>query len=144
MPAVPQMTYDPTADAVAIVLAPSVKGARVTRAAPAALRADFVGDQLVGLELLGASALLPTAALAALRPPIEELTMAEAVRESHRQPRTLRSAIAAGKLEATKRGRDWFIPRHALWNYLESLSLAGRPPANPRPRRERTARARKK
>lgn len=137
-----RFTYDASADAVAIQFGPAPKGVRpLTRSLSPQIRADFHGETLLAFEILDASTVLPAAALETMRAPVELLTLQEASRESKREPRTLRSAIAAGRIVgAVKRGRDWIVPKHALWNYLESLAPAGRPTNNKRaPLRKRRA-----
>lgn len=135
----PTMTYDAAVDAVAIQFAPAPRETYPqTKQLTPQIRADFAGTVLFAFEILGASRLLPAEALRAMDTAVAELTLREAAKEAKREPTTLRSAIHAGKLAATKRGRDWFIARGALWTYLEALSPAGRPPRNTRaPHRKR-------
>jgi hypothetical protein len=137
----PMISYDAPADAVAIRFASAPKGkAPTTRELAPNIRADFLGARLLGLEILEASSMLSTEALAGLTPPVELLTIREAAKASKREPTTLRSAIAAKRLLATKKGRDWQIARHDLLTYLEGLAPAGRPTNNERaPMRERRA-----
>lgn len=139
----PMLSYDAAADAVAIQFASAPKGkAPTTRELAPHIRADFLGTQLLGLEILEASTMLSAEALKGLTPPVELLTITEAAKESKRAPTTIRSAIAAGRLTATKKGRDWVVARHDLWNYLEDLAPAGRPTNNKRaPLRKRRAQA---
>lgn len=141
----PTITYDAIADAVAVRFAHAPQGAqpitRVLDPAHPQIRGDFLGSQLLGLEILGASALLSREALAGLAHAGTWLTLEEAARQAKRQPRTLRAAIAAGKMpRAEKRGRDWLVPEAELWSYLEALGPAGRPPKSRNaPRRKRVA-----
>lgn len=129
----PTLSYDAAADAVAIQFAAAPKGqAPITRELAPHIRADYLGAQLLGLEILEASAMLSAEALAGLTPPVELLTIREAAKASKREPTTLRSAIAAKRLIATKKGRDWQIARHDLLSYLDGLAPAGRPTKNRR------------
>ena len=126
------MHYDATADALAITFGGSARGRPITRQIAPGIHADYVGTQLVAIEILDASTRMNPKVLAKVAPATEWLTIAEAVAESRRQPTTLRNAIAAGKLEAKKHGRDWMVARTALWNYLEALGPAGRKPTDRR------------
>lgn len=141
----PAITYDPDADAVAIDLAPTPKGAlRVTRALLAErpdLRADFVGEQLMGFEILGASAFFAPEVLARFGPAAIEHTLAEAAALAKLNPTTLRVLVNQGKLPARKKGRDWLVKESDLWNYVESRSPAGRPAADPKARKVRRPKA---
>lgn len=129
-PPAPRMTYDPAVDAAAIVFVAKPDGTPITRELAPHVRADYVGDQLVAFEILDASAIIPLQVLQAMGPAGDMLTLEEAAQETGRQAQTIRKAIAAGKIDgAEKKGRDWRVPRHALANYLEELSPAGRPPA---------------
>jgi hypothetical protein len=134
------MTYSPTADAFALSFNPAPRGKRLTRELLPGFRVDFVGDVVVGIEILDASALLPAAALATIgTPPVVMLSLAEAGREFKRHPRTLRHAAERGKIDgAVKDGRDWRVPRLGVLNYIANLPPAGRPPKNRRaPNRRR-------
>lgn len=140
MKSYPSVTYDATVDAVAVTLAPAPKGSRpVTRELAPGIRADFAGAQLLGLEILDASAMWSARVLATFVPPVTWLTMDEAMAKSKRERSTLKAAIATGRMPgARKVGRDWLIPEHELWNYLESLAPQGRPPKHRRaPARKR-------
>jgi hypothetical protein len=73
--------------------------------------------------------------LGALATTDEWLTLAEAGREAGLSPETLKKQLHAGRLAGAKRGRDWQVTRHALWNYLEQRDTRGRPPASAKGRR---------
>lgn len=45
------------------------------------------------------------------------MTLREAAAILGITPDTLRQAIAAGRLKATKRGRDWFVDRREVERY---------------------------
>ncbi len=135
------MTYSSEADALAIKLAPGAISARMVRLAPG-VNADFDGaGRLIGVEVLRAGERYDRAALEHLAAPTEFLTLAEAAKESGLSPATLRVQLHKGRLTGAKRGRDWVIATHELWNYLEGRQPRGRPPATRKGRqiRKRTA-----
>ena len=137
-------TYDREADALSIELVPDATSARMVRIAP-----DCNGDldrrgRLVSIEILQASAYYPKAQLERLERTSDELTLLEAAAESELAVTTLKNQIRAGKLRGVKRGRDWFVERAELFNYLENRSAAGRPAnAGQQRRSQREARTRK-
>jgi uncharacterized protein YuzE len=134
---VPQLTYDPEADALAIDLVASPVGRVLTRRLTADHHLDFDSrGRLVGIEVLHASRHYPRTTLERLPNGVEWLTLEEAARESGLAASTLRNQINAQRLPAVKRGRDWLVAGHELWNYMESRSPRGR-----RSPRERGARA---
>jgi excisionase family DNA binding protein len=68
-------------------------------------------------------------ALAEALPPfasVEQVAAAGGVHEA-----TVRRAIAAGKLEATRWGEQWRVPRGAVRDWIESLNGAGGAGATP-------------
>lgn len=132
--------YSPEADALSVELVGEARGARTIRHGPD-IRLDFDGRGcLVALEVLNASRHYPAAALRALAAPVDYLTLAQAAKEGGLSPATLRVQIHHGRLPAVKRGRDWVVARHELWNYLENRAPSGRPPARPRRRQAPAAR----
>jgi len=50
------------------------------------------------------------------------MTLADAARVLGVTPATLRQQIAAGKLRATKRGRDWWVTPRAVDDYRANHS----------------------
>ena len=54
------------------------------------------------------------------------------VSERGLDPATLRQHIHRGALKAGKRGYDWLVARHELYNYLERREARGRRPAKRR------------
>ncbi len=134
-----RITYDPEADALTIHLAKG-RGRVGTKELDADHNADYDSrGRLVALEVLNASRHYKRAALERLPNPVEWLTLAEAAAESGLQADTLRSLINKGRLPAVKRGRDWLVAMHVLWNYLEGREPRGRPGGAPRkPRRSQT------
>lgn len=136
-----RMTYSLTADALAIRLGKG-KGPISTVELGGGVNVDYDGDERpVAIEILGASRYYPRAELEQLAQPVHLLTLAEAAAESKLAASTLKNQILAGRLPATKRGRDWVVARHDLWNYLESRAPQGRPGrsarAKPAARRKR-------
>lgn len=135
------MTYSIGADALAIEFDPDGEGARSQEVAPG-LVLDFTAEgKLLALELLNASRHVPRATLERLPTPARYLTLVEAAEESGLSPVTLRRQIAAGRLSAVKRGRDWLVDETALVNYLESRDARGRPSAQRAARTRRSRRA---
>jgi hypothetical protein len=138
------MKYDAAADALAISFHPRPKGTPTTReleVRPGELiHADFIGEQLVGFEILDATRLIPAAALKTISAAGELLSVKDAAAISKRAPRTLRIAAERGRIPgAVKEGRDWLIPASGLWAYIDDLSPRGRPPASKRaPNRRRS------
>jgi len=122
-----RMTYSAEADALAVDLASGAKGVGTRELGPG-IYADFdAKGRLVGIEVLDASLHYPRAELEALANPVEYLTLAEAAKESKLSPVTLKAQIRNGRLPAIKRGRDWLVAGHDLWNYLETRAPQGRP-----------------
>ncbi len=125
-----RFTYDPNADALAVELGNGVKSAKMVKLAPD-VNVDFdKRGRLVTVEVLNASLYYSQAELADLETPVVWLSVAEAVKESGLAANTLREQIRKGKLEATKRGRDWVIALSNLWNYLDHRDPRGRPSPN--------------
>jgi len=138
-----RMTYDPGVDALLVKFDSTTRVARDRAISPYVSLEFDARDRLLGIEILEASAFYPAAELRALESPVEWLTLAEAGREAGLSPETLKKQLQAGRLEGQKRGRDWLVAGHALWNYLEERDARGRPPASARGRRIRAARRRK-
>lgn len=132
-----RITYDPSADAMAVDLAPTSRSARTQHLSDDVLVDFDARGRLTSIEILNASAYYDSAALKALDSPAEYLTIAEAATESRLAPDTLRKQVASGRLAARKHGRDWLIAGHDLWNYLESREARGRPPSDPTARRRK-------
>jgi excisionase family DNA binding protein len=64
-----------------------------------------------------------------------EMTLAEAAERSGLASGTLRVLIHRRRIDARKRGRDWFITLSALRVYLSSRDRRGRRARDPRGRR---------
>jgi excisionase family DNA binding protein len=131
------MRYDAEVDALAIDFVPGAHRVRTAQAAPGVYLDFDARQRLVAIEVLDASTHVPRATLAALPSAARWLTLTEAAAESGLAAATLRGQIHNGRLQATKRGRDWVVDATALLNYLESRDARGRPPAR---RRAGTAR----
>jgi uncharacterized protein YuzE len=130
-----EITYSAGADALAIVLVPDAASARtVQQSGGVALDFDARG-RLIALEVLDASTRYDPAWLASLGSPVRTLTLAEAAEESGLAPATLRVQLSRGRLAGEKRGRDWFVAEHELFDYLESRAPQGRPAAKKKARR---------
>lgn len=126
------MTYSAGVDALAIRLVSGARGVGTVELTPDVF-VDFDQDRrLVGLEVLNASRYYDRSTLGELPTPAVWLSLAEASAESGIAPTTLKTQIARGRIPAEKRGRDWYIAKHELWNYLESRAPAGRPGKAPR------------
>lgn len=122
-----RITYSPTADALAIHLVEGRRSVGTKEITPNVFIDLDEGGRLVAVEVLNASHYYGRAQLESLATPVEYLTLAEAAKESRLAVSTLRNQIAAGRLTGIKRGRDWLVARHDLWNYLESRGPQGRP-----------------
>ena len=60
------------------------------------------------------------------------MTVGEVSTELRLSPRTIRNQIANGRLQATKRGRDWDIPEEEVDRYrVNSRGRPGRPASQP-------------
>lgn len=133
-----QMTYSATVDAVAVRLA-EPRGKVMTReVAPGVLIDIDRRGRVTGIEVLNASARYSRDSLERLASPAEWVRLVDAAAEVQLSPITLRTQISAGRLRAEKRGRDWYVARHDLMNYLENRAPSGRRSAS----RRRTAGAR--
>ncbi len=122
-----RITYSAEADALSVELVPDASATRMVKIAPDA-NADLDSrGRLVSIEILQASAYYDRAVLDQLAATSDEITLVEAAEESGLALTTLRNQIRAGKLTGVKRGRDWFVERAELWNYLERRGAAGRP-----------------
>jgi uncharacterized protein YuzE len=127
-----KLTYDPQADALMFILVERrTKAAQrhlVTREIAPAMYLDLdARGNPVSIEILDASARIPRKQLNSLPSPARILSLAQAAKESRLSPDTLRSQINNGRLNATKRGRDWTVSATDLLNYLESRDTRGRP-----------------
>lgn len=146
-----RMTYSPQADALAVELTPHGRSVRTQKLAPG-INVDWDKEgRLITLEILDASARYPKAELEQLGDAATWLTLAEAEEEGREEggptAKTLRGLLLKGRIPGRKRGRDWEIAAHDLWNYLESRSAAGRPGRRPSARKaavgKQTKRAKK-
>ncbi len=130
-----QATYDGEADALSVTLLPEAARKRTARIAGGILLHFDAADNLIELEILGASGHYPKAVLERLESPAELLTIAEASKESGLATDTLRKQIAKGKLKGTQKGRDWFVTRADLYTYLDNRAPSGRPARRKKARR---------
>lgn len=125
-----RISYSPEADALLVRLAKG-RSASMTKLGPG-INADLdAKGRLLSIEVLGASGWYPRTELEQLGPPVQMISIADAVEESGLESSTLRRQLIAGKIQGgVKRGQDWAMPRHELWNYLEARTGVGRPPAS--------------
>jgi hypothetical protein len=115
-----RITYSRSIDVLDIELLPEGRTQRMVKLGPTCNADLDAKGRLIAIEILDASAWYSKQQLEQLEEPMPEyLTLAEAAAESKIAPVTLRAQIANGRLVATKRGRDWLVARHELWNYLE-------------------------
>lgn len=125
------VTYDPEVDALAIDLDSNPVGQLTTRRLTEDHRIDFDRrGHLISLEVLNASRYYDRSLLERLPDPVEWLTLREAAAESGLSTSTLRTQLNTGRLIGVKRGRDWLVAGHELWNYLENRARQGRRPSN--------------
>lgn len=141
----PRMLYDPTVDVLSVELNERGKTARTVEAGPG-LHLDYdAKGRLLMIEILDASFHVPRKQLEQLANHTEWLTLTEAQEESGIQATTLRVQLNAGRMVGEKRGRDWYVARHELLNYMESRSSRGRKPASEtKPKRQRRAAAKRR
>jgi excisionase family DNA binding protein len=120
-----KITYDKDVDALAISFVDRPRSAR-TKEVAEGINLDFnkKGD-LVAIEILDASRFASEESLGKLSATSDELTLAEAAKESGLEPDTLRRVINNGRLKARKDGRDWKVELADLYNYLESRDSRG-------------------
>lgn len=71
--------------------------------------------------MLDASARLIADALVGLDDGTEWLLLSDAAAIAELSPVTLRGQLNKGRIAGEKRGRDWFITRHALDTYLDDV-----------------------
>jgi uncharacterized protein YuzE len=134
-----KLSYDTEADALALQLRQGGRSARMVRASDT-VNVDFDDKgRLLTVEVLLASLHVSRAALEALPPTTDWLTLPQAERESGLRRSTLRVLLNRGRLEGERRGRDWFVSGSALSNYLESREARGRRPSNAKARRRTSA-----
>jgi uncharacterized protein YuzE len=136
-----QLTYDATADAFYFqLMEDDVPVARTTEHGPDVnLDLDQSG-RLFGVEVLSASRHFDADNLAGLMPPVVNLSLTEAARESGLRASTLRVLLNSGRLKGRKQGRDWVVTLADLMNYLESRAPQGRPARSRKARAQRKSR----
>jgi uncharacterized protein YuzE len=121
-----RVTYDPQGDVLAVGLGPLRKALGATEVSPDHyLHLDPKG-RLVSIEILRASKHYRRSLLQGFPSPVRLLTLNETAAAAGLATTTLRSQIHAGRLPAVKRGRDWLVAEHDLWNYLDNRAPQGR------------------
>lgn len=127
-------SYSPEGDVLSIDLTGVPTTGRITtRQLPGGIFLDFDrSGRFHGIEIHEASARYDLAWLSAIGEAIDWLSLREAEAEAHEEGEPisasqLRELLNDGKIAGEKKGRDWRIARHVLWNYLETRPTAGRP-----------------
>lgn len=116
-------TYDPDADACYIGLGTTREGAVRSRVVLPGVQVDIDSTgKLVGIEILGAAALVHADVLSTMAPPAEWLTLKEAGALIDRSPETLRVLLHTHKLNGRKQGRDWVVERTAIEAYVAKIT----------------------
>jgi YD repeat-containing protein len=133
-----RITYDPSADALAVSLIDRGKVVKTVRQADDVQLDYDAAGHLVAIEVLAASAHFERVTLARFDSPATWLTLTQAAEEAGLSPATLRVQLNNGRIRGEKRGRDWFIAQHELWTYLESRAPQGRPAVANTPARRGT------
>jgi excisionase family DNA binding protein len=120
-----KIEYDKDVDALAISFVDRPRSAR-TKEVAEGINLDFnKKGELVAIEILDASRFASQESLGKLPATSDELSLAEAAKESGLEPDTLRRVINNGRLKARKDGRDWKVELADLYNYLESRDSRG-------------------
>jgi excisionase family DNA binding protein len=120
-----RIEYDEEVDALAISFTNRPRSAR-TKTVAKGINLDFdAKGRLVVIEILDASRFAPADNLRKLDSAREDLTLAQASKESGLTADTLRSLIHKKRLPATKDGRDWKVSLADLYTYLESRDTRG-------------------
>lgn len=132
-----RIRYDREADALAVQFRDGARSRRTIRVTDTVYVDIDARGRVITVEVIDASAQLPKASLDDLPTADDELTLAEAARESGLTAGTLRVLLNRGRLAGRKRGRDWYVDATALVNYLESREASGRPASNPKARRSK-------
>jgi uncharacterized protein YuzE len=130
-----KVNYDASVDAFQLRLAPGTPVAKTIEWGPGVHVDVDAAGRLLGVEVLDASTHFEKESLAALRPPSNPLSLAQAAKESGLSAGTLRVLLNNERLKGSKRGRDWIVEKADLYTYLESRSPAGRPALTRKARR---------
>lgn len=120
------MTYDPSVDALTIVLNARNRAQRTDEVRPGVLFDFDARGHLLAIELLDASAQFPKAALDRMPLPKPMLSLADAAERIALAPATLRQQIRNKRLTAVKWRREWWIDERELAAYLERRAPQGR------------------
>jgi excisionase family DNA binding protein len=130
-----KLNYSADVDAMVIGLVPDGRSVRSQRLAPDTIVDYDASGRLISIEILNMKHHYPETDVTDLGPPIITLTIAEASKESGLARDTLVKQIKNGRLKGIKKGRDWNVALHDLWNYLETRRPAGRPAKRRKARR---------
>lgn len=132
-----EIRYDRTVDALAINLGGEAKGAKTRKVAEGIFMDFNRAGHLVSIEILDASTKVHPSVLQDAVAGDKMIPLSEAAEESGLDASTLRVQLNRGRLKGEKKGRDWFVGRAELMNYLESRDNRGRPAAKKKARRLR-------
>lgn len=132
-----EIRYDKTVDAIAIKLGGDAKGAKTKKVADGIFMDFNRAGHLVGIEILDASTRVDASVLQDAVAGDTMLPLSEAAEESGLDAGTLRVQLNKGRLKGEKKGRDWFVGRAELMNYMESRDNRGRPAVRKKARRSR-------
>jgi excisionase family DNA binding protein len=120
-----RITYDQDVDALSIDFVDQPRSAR-TEEVFEGVNLDFnAKGKLVAIEVLDASRFASKEGLKRLPATSNEVSLAEAAKESGLESDTLRSLIHKKRLKARKDGRDWKVELADLYTYLESRDARG-------------------
>ncbi len=119
-------TYDPSVDALTILLSEKKKAARTEEVSPGILVDRAANGSPVAIEILDASTHYPVAVLRALPLPTSMIPLTTAAVRSGLNPATLRQQIHRKRLSAIKWHREWWVEPKALASYLSSRAPQGR------------------
>lgn len=120
-----KIEYDKDVDALAITFIDQARSA-LTKEVAVGVNLDFDSKaNLVAIEILDASRFASAKSLGKLPATSNELTLAEAAKESGLESDTLRSLMHKKRLPARKVGRDWKVELADLYTYLESRDTRG-------------------
>lgn len=118
--------YDRAGDILLIELGDVGEGPGAREIAPGVYLDVTEAGKVLALEIIGASRFYAPMELESLAPTVEgPRDLAEAALIAGVTPVALRQAISRGRLEATKRGRDWWVEDRDLQAYMAARKGTG-------------------